>query len=115
MLVGADVFALHLCLLLYLKNNKKRLQFVIQVCPRCLQYRTDPEVGFQKQLRFVNRRIKRKRNSLRVIYIFLATLPKAVRDDFNSEQLKKVSEGQAPWVGPENLKLNQTDDPSHTS
>ena len=32
-LVGADVLASHLCSLLYLKNNKKRLQFGVQVCP----------------------------------------------------------------------------------
>ena len=35
-LEGADVLALHLCSPLYFKNNKKRLQFGIQVCPRCL-------------------------------------------------------------------------------
>ena len=46
-LVGADVLAPHLCSLLYLKNNMKRVQFGIQVCSRCLQYRTDPEFGSQ--------------------------------------------------------------------
>ena len=35
-LVGADVLLPHLCSLLYLKTNKKRLQFGIQVCHRCL-------------------------------------------------------------------------------
>ena len=64
--VGADVFAPYLCLLLYLKNKMKRLQFEIQVCPRCLQYRTDHEVRSQMQQRFVNRRLKRKRNRLKV-------------------------------------------------
>ena len=37
-LIGADVVAPHFCALLYLKNNKKRLQLYIQVCFRCLQY-----------------------------------------------------------------------------
>ena len=114
-LLGADVLAPHLCSLLYLKNNKKRLQFGIQLCPRCLQYRTDPEVGSQKQLRFVDRSLKCKRNRLRVGYNFLATLPKAVCDDSDSEQLKEVSEGQAFSVEPECPKLHQTEDPSHTS
>ena len=94
-LVGADVLVPHLCKLLYLKNNKKRLQSGIQVCPRCIQYRTDPEVGSQKQLRFVDRRLKRKRNRLKVSYNFLATLPEAVCDDSDSEQLKEVNKGQA--------------------
>ena len=44
-LVLADVLAPHFCSLLYLKNNQKRLQFGIQVGPRCAQYRGDPEVG----------------------------------------------------------------------
>ena len=35
-LVGAYVLASHLCSLMYLKNNKRRLQFGIQVCTRCL-------------------------------------------------------------------------------
>ena len=73
-LVGADVLAPHLCSLLYLKNNKKRRQFGVQVCPRCAQHRTDPEVGQGKQLRFVDLRLKRKRNHLKVGYNFLATL-----------------------------------------
>ena len=45
----------------------------------------------------------------------MAILPEAVCDDFDSEQLKEVDEGQAPTVGPESLELHQTDDPSHTS
>ena len=114
-LVGADVLAPHLCYLLYFKNNKKRLQFGIKECPRCLQYRTDPEVGSQKQLRFVDRSLKRKRNRLKVDYNFLATLPEAVCDDSDSEQLKEVNKGQAPSVGPEGREFHQTDDPSHTS
>ena len=65
-LVGADVLGPHLCSLLYLKNYKTRLQFGIQVCPRSLQYRTDPQVGSQKQLIFVDRSYKRKRNLLKV-------------------------------------------------
>ena len=64
--VGADVFAPYRCSLLYLKNKMKRLQFEIQVCPRCLQYRIDHEVRSQMQLRFVNRRLIRKRNRLKV-------------------------------------------------
>ncbi len=87
-LVGADVLAPYLCSLLYPKNNKKRLQFGVQVCPICLQYRTDPEVGSQKQLRFVDRSLKRKRNRLKVGYNFLVTLSEAVCDDSDSEQLK---------------------------
>ena len=97
-LVGADVLAPNLCSLLYLKNNKTRLQFGIQVCPRCLQYRTDPEVGSQKLLRFVDRSFKRKRNRLKVGYNFLATFLEAVCDDSDSEQLKEVDEGRAPSV-----------------
>ena len=114
-LVGSDVLAPHRCSLLYLKNNKTRLQLGIQVCPRCLQYRTDPDVGSQKQLRFVDRSLKRKRNHLKVGYNFLAIFPKAVCDDFDSEQLKEVDESQAPSVGPEGPELHQTDDSSHTS
>ena len=110
-LVGADVLAPHLCSLLYLENNKKRLQFGIKVCPRRLQYRTDPEVGSQKQLKFVDRSFKRKR--LKVGYNFLATLTEAVCDDSDSEQLKKVDKSRAPSVGPEGPELHQTDDPSH--
>ena len=119
LLVGADVLEPHLCSLLYLKirylNYKKRLQFGIQVCLRCLHCRTDPEVGSQRQLRFVDRSLKRKRNLLKVGYNFLATLPEAVCDDSDSEQLKEVDEGRAPSVGPEGPELHQTDDPSHTS
>ena len=113
-LINSDVLGPHLCMLLYL-TNKKRLQFKIQVCPRCLQYRTDPEVGSQKQLRFVDRSLKRKRIRLRAGYNFLATFPKAVCDDSDSEQLNEASEGQALSVGTEGHELHQTDDPSHTS
>ena len=95
-------------------NNKKRLQFGIQVSPRCLQYRIDFEVGSQKQLRFVDRSLKRKRNHLKVNYNFLAILPESVCNDFDSEQLKEVNEGLAPSVGPEYLQLHQTGDHSHT-
>ena len=114
-LVGADVLAPHLCSHLYLKNNKKRLQLGIQVCRRCLQYRTDPEVGSQKQLRFVDRSLKRKLNRLKVGYNFLATLPEAVCDDSDSEQPIEVNVGQAPSVGPEDPELHLTDDTSYTS
>ena len=48
-------------------------------------------------------------------YKFLATLPEAVSDDSDSEQLKEVDEGQAPSVGPEGPKSHQTDDPNHNS
>ncbi len=98
-LVDADVLAPYLCSLLYLKNNKKRLQFGILVCPRCRQYRTDPEIGSQKQLRFIDRSLKHKHNRLKVGLNFLATLPEAVCDDSDNEQLKEVNEGQAPSVG----------------
>ena len=114
-LVGADVLAPKICLLLNLKYSKKRLQFGIQVCLRCLQYRTDPEVGSQKQLRFVDRSLKRKRNCLKVNYNLLATLPEAVCDGSDCEQLKEVNECQAPSVVPEGPELHQTDDPSLTS
>ena len=78
-LVGADVLAPHFCSLLYLKNNKKRLQLGIEVCPRCLQHRTDPNVKSQKQLRFVDRSFKRMRNRLKVVYNFLANSRSGVR------------------------------------
>ena len=110
--VGADVHAPQLCSFLYFKHNKKRLQLGIQVCLRCFQYRTDPDIGSQKQLRFVYRSLKRKRNRLKVGYNFLATLPEAVFDDSDNEQLKEVNKGQAPSVGPEGPELHQTDDPS---
>ena len=86
-LLGADVLAPHLCSLLYFKNNKKRLQFGIQGCLRCLQYCSDTEVGSQKQLRLVDRSLKHKRNRLKVGYNFLATLLKAVCGDSDCEQL----------------------------
>ncbi len=111
-LVGFDALAPHLCSLLYLKNNKKQLQFGIQVSPRCLQYRTDPEVRSQKQLRFVDRSLKHKRNSQKVSSNFLATLPKAVCDDSDTEPLKVVDEGRVSSVGHEGPELHQTDDPS---
>ena len=100
-LVGADLLAPHLCSLLYLKNNKKRLQFEIQVSPRCRQYRTDPEVGSQRQVRIVDCSLKRKRNRLKVGYNFLATFPEAVCDDSNCERLKEPDEDPAPSVKPE--------------
>ena len=100
-LVGADVLAFYLCPLLYLKDNQKRLEFGIQVCFRCLKYRSDTEIGSQKQLRFVDRNLKRKRNRLRVGYNFLATLSEADCDDSDSKQLKEASENQALSVGPE--------------
>ena len=104
-LVGADVLAPHLCSLLYFKNNKTRLQFGIQECPRCLQYRTDPDIGSQKQVRVVDRSLKGKRNRLTVSYNFLATLPEAVCDDSDGEQLREADEGQAPSVGLESPEL----------
>ena len=114
MLVGADVLAPHLCSLLSLKNNRKRLQFGIQVCPRCLQYRTDLEGGSQKQLRFLDRSLKRKRNRLKVGYNFLATLPEAVCDDSDSERLGVIDKDPAPSDEPEGSQLHQTDDLNQT-
>ena len=114
-LVGANVLAPHLCSLPYLKNNKKRLQFGIQICPRCLQYRTDPEVKLQKQLRFVDRSLKRKRNRLKVGYNFLAALHEAVCDDSDCERLGETDKDPVPSDDPEGYQLNQTDNPSHNS
>ena len=105
-LVGADVLAPHLCSLLYLKNNKKRLQFEIQVCFRCHQYRTDPEVGLQKQLRFVDCSPKRKRNRLKVGYDSLATLPKAVCGDSASNP-KNLTKIQPPRPNPRALSYTR--------
>ena len=85
--VGADVLAPHLCSLLYLKNNKKRLQFEAQVCTRCAQHSTDPEVGQGRQLRFVDLRLKRKRNCLNMGYNFLATLPEAIWGNSDCKQV----------------------------
>ena len=95
-LLGVDVLPPHPSSLLYFTNNKMRLQFGIQVCPRCLQYRSDPEVGSQRELRFVNRSLKRKRNSLNVGYNFLATLPEAVCGDSDCEQPEEPDEDSAP-------------------
>ena len=86
-LVGADVLAPHLCSLLYLKNNKKRLQFGVQVCLRCAQHRTDQEIGQERQLRFVDLRLKRKRNRLKVGYNFLTTLPEAIGGNSDCKQV----------------------------
>ena len=99
-LVGADVLAPHLCSLLYLKNNKKRLHFGISVCPRCTQFRGDPEVGSLKQLRFVDNHPKRKRNRLKISSQFLATLPEATCDESDSEPLETIEES------PESLDLS---------
>ena len=114
-LVGVNLLAPHLCSLLYLKNNIKRLQFGIQVCPRCLQYRSDPEVGSQQQLRFDDRSLKRKRNRLKVGYKFLTTLPEAVCGDSDCEQLEEPDKDSAPSGEPENSQLPFTEDPSNTS
>ena len=102
-LVGADVLAPHLCSLLYLKNNKKRLQFGIQVCPRCLQYRTDSEVGFQKHLRFVDRSLKRNRNRLKVGYKFLAIFQMRCATTPTVSNSKKLTKVKPPRSDPNTL------------
>ena len=113
-LVGADVLAPHLCSLLYLKHNKKRLQFGVQVCPRCAQHRTDPEVGQGRQLKFVDLRLKRKRNRLKVAYNFLATLPEAICGNSDCEKVGELDKDETPSVESDGLQLFQTDDPNHT-
>ncbi len=114
-LVGADVLAPHLCSLLYLTTNKKRLQFGVKECPRCAQHRTDPAVGQGRQLRFVDLRLKRKRNRLKVGYNFLATLPEAICGNSDCEQVGGLDEDATPSVKPEGLQLPQTDDPNQNS
>ncbi len=99
-LVGADVLAPNLCLLLCLKNNKKRLQFGISVCPRCSHFRKDPEVGTSKQLKFVDSRPKRKRNRIKVISHFLATHPEAICGDFDFEEYEIIKEFDEPVDSP---------------
>ena len=113
-LVYADVLAPHFCLLLYFKNNKKRLQFGIQVCPRCHQYRSDHEIGTQTQLRFVDRSLKCKRNRLKLGYNLLVTLPEAVCGDSDCEQLEEPDEDSVPLVKPEVSQVPSTENPSYT-
>ncbi len=112
--VGADVLAPHFCSLLYLMTNRKRLQFGIQVCPRCAQYRGEPDVGSQKQLRFVDCSLKRKRNRTRVGYNYLATLPEAVCDDSDCKKAEKLDETPSPLDEPDGSQLHQLIDPGHT-
>ena len=114
-LVSAYVLAPHLCSLLYQKNNKKRLQFGVQVCPRCAQHRTDPEVGQGIQLKLVDLRFKRKRNWLKVGYNFLATLPEAICGNFDCEHVEELDEDETPLVELEDLQLPQTNDPNSIS
>ena len=66
------------------------------MCPRCAQYRTDPEVVQGKQLRFVDLRLKRKRNRLKVGYNFLATLPEAICGDSDCEQTSEDDKDATP-------------------
>ena len=112
-LVGADVLTSHL-LQSVPKEQSKRLQFGIQVFIRCAQYRGDPEVGSQKQLRFVDRSVKRNRTRTSVGYNFLATLPEAVCDDSDSDKLAKLDETSSPLDEPNGPQLHQPDDPGQT-
>ena len=73
-LIGADVLASHLFSLHYLHNNKKRLQFGVQVGEICKRYRGDPMVGTSTQMKFIDYNPKRRRNRLKIGYNFLATL-----------------------------------------
>ena len=74
-----------------------------------------PRNRISKEAEVCRLQSQRKCNRLKVGYNFLATLPEAMCNDSDSEQLKEVTKGQAPSVGPEGLELHQTDDPSHTS
>ena len=73
-LFDAEVLAQHLCSLYYLQNNKKRLQFGVQICEICKRYRNDPQVGTSIQMKFTDDNTKRRRNRLKIGYNFLATL-----------------------------------------
>ena len=54
-----------------------------------------------RQLKFVDLRLKRKRNRLKVGYNFLATLPEATCGDSDCEQASEDDEGATPSVEPE--------------
>ncbi len=114
-LVDADLLSPHLFSLSYLKNNKRRLQFGVQVCPRCAHFRNDPEAGQDKQLRFVDLRLKLKRNRLKVGYSILATLPEAISGDSDSNQIGELDDQATPSVEHDGLQLPKTVDPSHIS
>ena len=72
-LIGANIFALHLCFLDYLKDSNTRLQFEVSVCASCNRIRINSVVSYAVQLRFINRVLQRKRNKLEVGYNFLPT------------------------------------------
>ena len=104
--------------------------------PRCALYRSDLEFGTHGQSRFVDRHLKRKRGRMKVNSQFLATLPEALCDEFDFEQLEEIDKvsarldtaevpqlhrprflnciSQAPSKEAEVFQLHQPDSPSHT-
>ena len=88
-------------------NNRKRVRFRIQVRPRYALYRSDIEFGTQGQPSFVDRHLKRKPGRLKVNSQLLATIPEALCDEFDCEQLEEVDKVLVPSDKAKGSQLHQ--------
>ena len=88
-------------------NNRQRVRFKILIRPRCALYRNYLEFGTQWQPRSVDRHLQRRRGRLKVNSQLLATLPEALCDELDCEQLEEVEEVSTPSDEPEVSQLHQ--------
>jgi len=65
----------HFCMLRYMKDDKRSLEFGIKDCATCTSNRQDEQCGVSAQGYFVNTGRHRKRNRIKVDMMFVGTLP----------------------------------------
>jgi len=74
-LIGGDVFIPHRCILHYLQNGKRQLEFGVKECEECVRLKGNVQCGAAVQMRFVDRHLRNKRNRTRLPANFVAVLP----------------------------------------
>lgn len=98
---------------LNLKNNRKRLQFYVQLCSKCIEHRGEPEVNSKIQLKFVDRCLKRKRNHIKWA---ITSWPRCSRKCATISTVSNSRKFGKPYLTNDtnNVQMHQQTNPSNT-